>query len=128
LIGNGYWSTGITVRYDSRRGWGGEVQFYDDGFANDETDHARISTEGALRTRYFAADGEQRDALTVVIDTLKADAERHGIRWAETAGVWYHSDGGDDRFPPPPGWRELLNSHSRRLEWEPKYLTVGQQN
>jgi hypothetical protein len=52
-------------------------------------------------------------------------AERLGIRFCRAGGrrpyVSYSSDGDDEAFPPPPGWRELVDEQSARLGWEELY-------
>ena len=82
MIGNGYWATGIVVRYaysgSGGYGWQARVEFRDDGFAGDA--HAgRVSTEGRLNTRYFVVDSEGGGGLTAAVDAVKADAHRLGI-------------------------------------------------
>lgn len=119
-----YWATGITVHCDGER-WGGHVDFYDDGFANDDPDTGAISTEGTLRTRYLVRDGEHVTALTAVLDTLAADAERLGIRLAGPAqsapSLYYRLDGEDPDSPPPANWRQALTVEAARRGWECPY-------
>lgn len=120
MIGNGYWATGISLRWSNRHGgmWGATVNYYDDGFCSDDPDNSQISTEGELRTRYLVRDGSNADALTVVIDTIVADAARLGINWRETCGsaqLYYEGDGEDADWPPPPDWKEMLDEQARRL-------------
>jgi hypothetical protein len=111
MIGSEYWTTGITVRYGysggGSNGWGASLDFYDDGFAEDD------STQGTLATRYFAR-GD--DALTRALDTLKADAERLGIQFVGSAGLppglWYTDD---LDFPAPAGWYETLSEQADRI-------------
>lgn len=125
MIGNGYWSTGITVNYNysgqGAYGWGAEVKYLDAGFCSDDADAGIVSTEGELRTRYYVRQGSEADALTVVIDVIKADAERLGITWQDTACVYYKGDGEDGDNPAPDGWRELVDAQSRRLGWHTIY-------
>jgi hypothetical protein len=131
MIGNGYWAVGITVRYSysgmNRYGWGASIDFCDDGFCSDNTDSGTISTEGTIRTRYYVHEGNDPDvdALTVAIDVIKADAERIGIRFRHdgmmTPHVYYKGDGEDKAYPPPVGWRELIDAQSARLGWEGLY-------
>lgn len=131
MIGNGYWATGITVRYGysgmDRYGWGAEVAFYDNGFCNDDTDAKVISTQGKLGTRYFVREGNtpDADALGAAVDAVKADAERTGIRFKVDGisgpTVYYEGDGEDPEWPPPFGWRELVNAQAARLGWRPIY-------
>lgn len=132
MIGNGYWATGITVRYgysgSDLYGWGAEVEFFDSGFCDDDTDSGAISTEGTLRTRYFVreGDGPDADALSAAVDAVKRDADRLGITWSAapspaTATVYYRGDGEDENYPPPDGWREMVNAQAGRLGWRPGY-------
>lgn len=120
MIGDGYWSTGITVRYSAREGWGASLKFLDAGFVNDSADDMRVSTEGTLHTRYYIEDGKHTDALTVVIDVVKTDAERLGIRW-ENPHVYMDGDGEWNDRDYPDGWRRLVDSQAERLGWEPLY-------
>lgn len=130
MIGDGYWATGITVRYgytgQNLYGWSAEVEFFDNGFNDDDTDNGLISTEGTLHTRYGVreGDGPDADALSTAVDTVKRDAERLGIRFrGGLVGpyVYYHRDGRDADSPPPPGWREMVNAQAGRLGWKPLY-------
>lgn len=123
MIGNGYWSNGITVRYSDGR-WSASVDYYDNGFANDRADAGEVSTEGTIHTRYFLRDGKTTDALTVAVDVVKADAERFGIIW-NTPGVgpfvYMDGDGENGGRPLPSNWRELVDAQARRLGWESLY-------
>ena len=121
MIGERYWSTGITVewRYASSglNGWTAKAEFYDGGWAGDDDPaNGRIVTEGVLRTRYPVRDADGSTAtLSPVIDAVKADAERLGIEWKDPA-IYYPSDGQTDE-PPPAGWRDLLRAEASRLGW-----------
>ena len=125
MIGNGYWATGITVLWQysgsGDYGWSARVEYLDGGFCNDDADKGQVSTEGILHTRYAVRDGKTADALTVVIDTIKADAERLGVRWPAPGQskphVYYKGDGEDEDYPPPDGWRELVDAQAARLGW-----------
>lgn len=120
MIGSRYWSVGIIVKYQaSTDGWAATLELLDDGHAGDNQP-GRISTEGELRTRYFVVGDENTDALTLAIDTLKADAEKLGIRW-EDPNIYAHHDGNDTTWPMHLGWRELLTAQSRRLGWNAPY-------
>ena len=131
MIGNGYWSTGIIVRYGysgmNLYGWGASADFYDSGFCDDNPDAAAVSTQGRLNTRYFVREGTgpDADALAAAVDAVKRDAERLGITWgvdsAVRPSVYYIGDGEDEDYPPPAGWRELVNAQSVRLGWNPLY-------
>ncbi|MGI5247532.1 hypothetical protein [Dactylosporangium sp. CA-139066] len=110
-----YWATGISVTYDAyRKTWGAGLDFLDDGFADDDTDSGRISTEGRLHTRYGVKDGQRTDALTAAIDVLLADAARLGIEFQDH-NLYY-----DDRsevFPEPADWKRLHDEQIERLGW-----------
>jgi hypothetical protein len=96
MIGNGYWATGITLKWSLGIGWSAAVEFYDDGLAEQD------STEGVLRTRYFE-NGE--NALARQIDCIEADAERLGITFGGPGDLaptlYYHGDGQDPQWLPP---------------------------
>jgi hypothetical protein len=118
MIGDGYWSSGITVTYqESSRGWLASATFYDDGFGRSDADTGEISTTGVLTSRYFVPDGRERDGLTAAIDTVKTDAERLGITWRDPA-LFVPGDGDGPQQPLPAGWRSLLDEHAARLGWE----------
>ncbi|MBU2249781.1 MAG: hypothetical protein KKD77_23745 [Gammaproteobacteria bacterium] len=108
MIGNTYWSTGISVRSDGHGKWAAFLRFQDDGFAEDG------ATEGWLTTRYF-------EPLAQAIDTIKADAEKLGIQFRGTIGeipfLWGEQDGESKEWPMPVNWRELLQEQARRLGW-----------
>ena len=133
MIGETYWATGISIRYgysgEGRYGWAAEVAFYDNGFCDDDTDTGTISTQGTLATRYFVreGDGVDADGLAAAVDTVKADAERLGIRFRDdealSPAVYYEEDGTGGQYPPPAGWRDLVNAQAVRLGWKPIYRT-----
>lgn len=108
MIGRGYWSTGIMVRYYQDDGWAVTLDFLDDGFCQDG------STEGTLRVRYIESE------LSTAIDTIKADAERLGIRW-ERPTIYMHGDGEDAEADYPRAWRAWVNREALRLGWRPIY-------
>lgn len=116
-----YWATGITVRADGQGRWGGRVDFFDDGFADDDPDAGRIATQGMLETRYMVRDGDNTAALRAVVDTLIADAGRIGVEFRGTTDpapqLYYDGDGEDDRCPPPAGWQRLLADEAARVGW-----------
>lgn len=125
MIGNGYWSSGITLTYHpSSHGWHAAAKYYDDGFAYSDTDTGQISTVGVLESRYFVPDGRERDGLTAVIDSVKADAEQLGIHWRDPA-LFVPGEGRDLQQPLPDGWRGLLDEHASRLGWDNPYPIAG---
>jgi hypothetical protein len=111
-----YWTTGINVSYDSyRKAWAAGIDYLDDGFADDETDTGRISTEGKLHTRYMVKDGLQTAALAAVIDVIVADAARLGIDFNER-NLYYDDRSGT--FPEPDNWKGLHDEQVARLGWQ----------
>ncbi len=126
MIGDDYWSSGITFtyRYPSPQGWLASATFYDDGFGRSDADTGEISTTGVLATRYYVRDGHERDGLTAAIDAVKADAERLGITWRDPA-LFVPADGGDPQQPLPAGWRSLLDEQATRLGWDNPYPPSG---
>lgn len=131
MIGNGYWSTGISVAWlpgDGGRpgSWAARAPFYDDGWIGDDSpDDGLVVTEGEVRSRYGVRDGLRAGGLTAVIDAVKADTERLGIHWRGPGGrgpaIYYEHDGQGPDGPPPAGWRQLLTAQSDRLGWEAPY-------
>lgn len=69
MIGNGYWASGISLKYVGDNYWTACVCFYDNGFCNIR------ATEGELRARYRFNTGDAQ----ICVATLKADAERIGV-------------------------------------------------
>jgi len=121
VIGGGYWATGIIVAYRADTdSWWATVDFYDDGFIGDDDPAAGIvSTQGTLRTRYPVK------GLSAAIDVVKCDAERMGVSFREDGVVgpyvYYLGDGVNDDYPPPDGWRGMVNEQAQRLGWRPMY-------
>jgi hypothetical protein len=124
MIGERYWSTGIMLAYGyaghDQSGWTAKAEFFDDGFADNDPDNGAISTEGEIRSRYMVRDGKSADALTVVLDVVRADAQRLGIEWRSPA-LYYKGDGEDEDYPPPDGWRSLIGAQAARLGWRNLY-------
>lgn len=125
MIGTKHWATGIIVDYQEGK-WSSHVEYLDDGFADYDLHSGRISTEGRIGTRYGVRDSDHHDALTVVIDVMKADAERLGIEWRKTIGGPYifaafetAAENYPDRYPD--GWQRLLNEQSRRIGFNAFY-------
>lgn len=119
MIGKRYWSTGIRLNYSGDRdpAWGGELDYYDEGFNDDEPEQGMISTNGHLRTRYYVPTrGGHRDALATVTDTLKRDAEQLGIEFRDPM-IYAAGDGDDPDCPMPPGWIDLLEEEAERHGW-----------
>ena len=129
----GYWATGIQVcwleraggdGHGSRSGWSATIDFYDDGFCDDDADAGRVSTEGQLRTRYAVHDGQTVSGLTAAIDALLADAERLGIQFHDRS-LYYRKDGEDPDWPAPDGWRALLAAQAERIGWTTPYVAAA---
>ncbi|MET7795619.1 hypothetical protein [Streptomyces decoyicus] len=125
-----YWSTGITVTYaplaerindEPYGGWHAELNYCDDGFANNDSDAGQVSTQGSLATRYPVRDSKVRSGLSIAIDTLLADAERLGVDFTSWGGnvprIYYRGDGEDPNHPAPKGWRDTLKAEAERIGW-----------
>lgn len=108
MVGNEYWSTGITLRYMPENRWSARCEFFDGGFCDN------ASTEGVLRTRYFGD-------LAVGLDTLIADAQRFGIVFHaiihEGPHLLYEGDGENKDWPPPANYRQTLAEQAQRIGW-----------
>lgn len=111
MVGERYWSTGITLVCNGGK-WSASADFQDDGFCQER------STEGKIWTRY------QCESLTLaeVLDLLREDAERLGIAFRTLPGnvgpsLYYQGDGEDQDFPPPEGWERLLADQAERIGW-----------
>ncbi len=104
MIGDKYWTTGITVKFLDTNRWKASVDFFDDGFCDD------AATQGTLSTRYFVELGQ-------ALDTLIADVDRLGIEWRMKA-LYAFGDGNDAEWPMPAGWREMFEAQAERLGFE----------
>jgi hypothetical protein len=129
MIGSKYWAVGISVRARQDRDgtlmWGATIDYLDNGFCDDDADLGQVSTQWTLHTRYLVRDGDQSAALPTILDVLIADAAALGVTFrAEDApgpALFYHRDGVDPEWPPPPGWKELLAEQAARLGWRTLY-------
>lgn len=124
-----YWSTGITITWapfaeringEPYGGWHAKLDYSDDGFADNDIDAGKVSTEGALYTRYPVRDAKIRSGLSVAVDTLLADAKRLGIEFIAVGPdsepwLFYRGDGEDSEHPPPDKWRETLAAEAERI-------------
>lgn len=115
MIGNAYWTTGITLRYDGRN-WSLLMDFMDGGWCD------AGSTEGQLRLRYMV----KTDDLSEGLDTLIADAVRLGIEFKATpdsAGptLYVPGDGEHDCEVYHRDWRKILSKQAKRLGWRDVY-------
>jgi hypothetical protein len=136
MIGNGYRAPGITVAFHKGTagrgadGWTAEAEYLDDGNGDDLPDAGRISTQGRLHTSYKVkvTGGASELVLAAVVDAVKADAERLGIRFDDDAGggprVFYKGDGESDDCPPPDDWRVMVDRQAVRLGWLPLYSDI----
>jgi hypothetical protein len=109
MVGDKYWSTGITLKSDGIGLWVAECKFFDSGFVQSE------STEGVLISRYYAP-------LEIVIDNVKADVEKLGIDWREPT-LYGHGDGEDEEWPMPPNWKTIIKEQCNRIGWNFIYLS-----
>jgi hypothetical protein len=103
-------SVGITVWYgyagSNKYGWWVMIEFSDYGHYEDK------SICGKIQTSYGAP-------LSQAIDTIKLDAKRLGIQFAEIPGLtphlFYLGDGENKDYPPPDRWREMLQIEAQRI-------------
>lgn len=114
MIGNTYWTTGITLKYLDTDCWSASLEFFDGGHCDEQ------STNGTLHTRYFVP-------LDLAIDTLMTDAKRIGIEFSCIEDLppvlFYDGDGENTDYPPPEGWRAILRSQAERIGWR-TYIVV----
>lgn len=77
-----YWTTGITVTWQEHAGsdqggpfsgWRASLDFLDDGFADDDADAGRISTQGKLETRYAVRDGQSAAGLSAAYEPITSE-------------------------------------------------------
>jgi hypothetical protein len=113
MIGNAFYSMGISLDPDGHGKWWAFLHFQDAGFCQDNT------TEGTLTTRY-AQD------ITSAIDVIIADAQRLGIEWRCTHSkpFLYVKDDGDSSEAKallPNDWRDLLQEQATRVG----FITYG---
>jgi hypothetical protein len=133
-----YWSTGITVHWRERvttrngapvSGWGASLDFFDDGFTNDNADQGEVATEGTLHTRYSVCDGDTTSGLSAAVDALLADAARLGIAFRvvvdDRPHLYYKGDGCSEDYPTPDGWRETLAREAARIGWQSAYTPAA---
>lgn len=126
-----YWATGITVHWrenaSSRDGipasvWGASLDFFDDGFTNDDAAEGEVSTEGSLRTRYHVRDGDTTSGLSAAIDALIADATRLGIVFRGVLGdspdLYYETEDESDEL------REAIAREAARIGWSTPYAAA----
>jgi len=119
VIHKRYWSTGIRIEYTDHGSpaWGGEVDFFDDTFADPDPGRGLISTYGHLQTRHFVpSNGGHREALTLVTDTLIRDAEQLGVEFRDPT-IYATGEGVDPDYPLPEGWVDLFEEQADRLGW-----------
>lgn len=109
MIGEAYWSTGVTLKWFKDDRWTAEVKFFDSGFCEDK------STEGHLITRYYIN-------IQTAIDTIIADAEKIGIEFKKNedgqAMLFGKHDGLSEDWPMPSNWRQILIEQAERIGWK----------
>lgn len=115
MIGNKYWATGVRVSFSGGR-WTASVDFYDDGFANQQ------SSEGTLRTRYFMS------SMQKAIDLIIEDMKRLGIAFVSelkdrppsihVPTIYIPGDGeGEEAKHLPKSWKNTVRKQCERLGW-----------
>jgi hypothetical protein len=108
MIGTEFWSTGVKVSYlPHRNEWSATVEFFDDGFCEDE------STQGRIGSRYFAP-------LETVLDNVIRDAEKLGIVWRDK-NIFVDGDG--EGVTLPRDWREIIQRQADRIGFRSSYTS-----
>jgi hypothetical protein len=111
------YSVGIIVWYGygggTKYGWWAKVEYEDFGHCD------RGSVAGSIATKYA-------DDIRYSINTIKADAEKLTIEFVETFPgpgpcLFYLQDGDSNDYPPPDGWRDLLEDEARRIGFHSIY-------
>lgn len=113
MVGKGYWTTGITLRWGGDK-WSVSLEFMDDGWCD------AWSTEGELRVRYLV----DTSKLSEAIDILIANAVRLGIELKGAAlppSLYVPGDGEWKEEKYHPEWREILARECGRLGWRNPY-------
>jgi hypothetical protein len=111
MYGDTLFSLGIIVWYayagDNKYGWLAQVEFRDYGHCEPNSIRGKIIT-----TSYGIP-------LSRAIDTIKTDAEKLGIKFAQFEEIspylFYLNDGDSKDYPPPADWRTLLKKEAKRI-------------
>lgn len=117
MIGPQYWTTGISLRWDSER-WSAWLDFFDDGWCTPD------STEGRLSIRYCIL----TEALPFALDTLIADAKRLNISFKRNEihpTLYVRGDGEDSDEIYHPKWKEILSEQCQRLGFRDVYAEIS---
>jgi hypothetical protein len=103
MIGPNHWTTGISVFYrtlDGKHTWKASLDYFDDGFMQYDLSKDEVCTQGTLTTRYYIPEYRNDvDDLNQIVDTLWADAQRHGIVPGPNPPMYLFSDH-EDAFQP----------------------------
>jgi hypothetical protein len=108
VIGDRYWSTGITILDVGQGFCRAHLDFYDHGFGQSE------ASQGTLSTRYASRH------LAARLDLLIEDAARLGIEFRHPSIFW-PGDGEDRLNPLPEYWRNEIRKQCERLGWRCAY-------
>lgn len=101
MIGSKYWATGITMVPYKNDQWGLILEFFDDGFCDNE------SSEGMLRCRYAIETQDLEDRIKM----LMHDARHLGIQLGngQKFALYIRGDGEHD-LPYPPNPIDFTNA------------------
>lgn len=98
MVGNTYYSTGISINHVYGGGWVVSLEFFDLGHAEPR------STSGRLQYAYQVKIGEIR----LAIKTLLADARKLGIEFEIAPGLKPKFYIGFLDYPKPEDWQEIF--------------------
>lgn len=110
MIGSQYWSTGPILHYYGDGDWGVVLNFFDDGFCNQE------STQGEIRSRYISKD------IDLLLKTILEDSKKLNIKLLEP-NLFVYQDGEykdlKEYANMPENWRENLSHYAKnhKLKW-----------
>ena len=102
------WSTGISLYCNGEDEWWASVKVHDNGFCD------LSSICGEIKTCYG-------QPLSDAIDIVKRDTENLGIIFPNESysrHLYYIGDGEWKDYPPPEGWKELLQQEAKRIGWK----------
>ena len=115
MIGERYWSCGITLDYEGGDMWSASLDFYDDGWAEDS------ATQGVLKVRYFFT----LQKMSQELDALIADAKKLGIDFKVmkpmSPSLYVTGDGEHTERIYHPDWQRILAEQSARIGWVSAY-------
>lgn len=108
MIGNGYYSTGISACHVYAGDWQVSLEFFDLG-------HAQAgATSGVLKYTYLVNSGE----LRLAIETLLRDAKQLGIQFNAAPALRPRLYVGSMDRQKPDNWREIFQPLAEAINFE----------